>query len=241
MIYLRSFIFMIAFFLCNALLFIVLLPSFLLPFRYFMRVPRIWAGILLWLNKVICGVTVEVRGRENFTSSGALYAVKHQSVWDILFMVTQVPYPTFIMKRELLYVPLFGWYLMKSRQIPIDRSRGTEARRKIRQAAKRALEGGQQMLIYPEGTRRPVGAPRNYKYGVAFLYEDLGAAVHPVAHNAGIVWPRRTFMKYPGKVIVEFLPPIPAGLPKDEFFERLVSSIEDASDRLAAEGGFVKP
>ncbi len=143
--------------------------------------------------------------------------------------------PSYILKRELLWIPLFGFYLRKVRCVPINRGKGSAVLAQMNMAAKRAVASGQQIIIFPEGTRRPVGAEPHYKYGVAHLYAETGAACVPIAHNAGMVWPRRGFIKRPGRVILEVLPSLPPGLPRDEFFETLRDRIEAASNRLIAE------
>jgi 1-acyl-sn-glycerol-3-phosphate acyltransferase len=236
MLFLRSLLFNIAFVINNALWFVLSLPGLLLPYRMFLDyVAFPWARSNVSLFSRIIGVTVEVRGRENFPQYGAIVAAKHQSTWETFFLTASVPNPTYILKRELLFIPLFGFYLYKSKSVPINRGKGSAVLSDMNAAAKRAVDAGRQLMIFPEGTRRPAGAEPKYKYGIAHLYHETGAPCIPVAHNAGLFWPRRGFLKYPGRLIVEVMPAIPPGLDRDIFFARVKDTIESASTRLIEE------
>jgi 1-acyl-sn-glycerol-3-phosphate acyltransferase len=236
MIFLRSLLFGIIYALNNAIWFIFSLPGLLLPYPSFMAViTRPWARMNLWLFRTVIGVSVTVRGAEHLPAGGAIIAAKHQSAWETLFLAQAVPWPTYILKRELLFIPLFGFYLKKVRSVAINRGKGSAVLTEMNRAARAAVNEGRQLMIFPEGTRRPVGAEPQYKYGVAYLYAETGAPCVPVAHNAGLFWPRRGFLRYAGKLIVEILPPIPPGLDRDIFFERLKSDIESATNRLVDE------
>jgi len=238
MILLRSLLFAVLFYLNNLAWFVIGLPTLLLPYDMVLRTTLVgWTRTNLWIHRVVCGVTLEVRGRENIRPGALLVAAKHQSAWETIYLASVFRRPVYVLKRELMWVPLFGWYLKRLHQIPIDRSRGGALMSALNERARQAIASGRQLLIFPEGTRRPVGAKPAYRSGVSHLYTELGVACLPVAHNAGVVWPRRTFLKYPGRIIVEFLPPIEPGLPRDVFMPRLQAVIEEASDRLAAEGG----
>jgi 1-acyl-sn-glycerol-3-phosphate acyltransferase len=237
MIILRSLIFNVAFVVNNILWFVLCLPTLLLPRKVFFRwVLHPWCWSNLYLLRWICGVKMEFRGRENLPKGGFMVACKHQSVWETMALTVSVPEPRYILKRELMWVPLFGFYLKKTGQVPINRGKRIDAIAAMNRAAQLAVEEGGQLLIFPEGTRRPVGAPPNYKMGVAHMYEALNTSVVPVAINAGVFWPRRRFRKYPGTVVMEYLPPIPPGMPKDVFLPLLQDRIETATDRLVAEG-----
>lgn len=238
MIVLRSLIFNIVFVINNILWFIFALPLLMLPRKMvFLKVLHPWCWTNLKLHSWICNVRMEFRGRENIPTGGFMVASKHQSAWETLALAMSFPEPRYILKQELMWVPLFGFYLMRTGQVPINRGSRTEAIAAMNKASQLALKEGGQLLIFPEGTRRPVGAAPAYKQGVAHMYETLNATVLPVAINAGVFWPRRTFLKYPGTIVMEFLPPIPPGLPKDVFFERLQDTIETATNRLVAEAG----
>jgi 1-acyl-sn-glycerol-3-phosphate acyltransferase len=144
--------------------------------------------------------------------------------------------PLYILKRELTWLPFFGWYLLKAGMIGVNRSAGGRTLIDITKRAAEEIRRGRQLLIYPEGTRRAVGAPPAYRNGVSLMYNEAGVPCIPVALNSGLFWPRRTFLRYPGTIVIEFLDPIPPGLPRQEFAPRLQAVIEEASDRLAKAG-----
>jgi 1-acyl-sn-glycerol-3-phosphate acyltransferase len=143
--------------------------------------------------------------------------------------------PTFIIKRELQWIPIFGWLTIKGRMVPVDRSAGSQALTAMTARAKIELSKGRQLVIFPEGTRRPAGAEPRYKYGVAHLYAAAGVPCLPIALNSGLFWPRRSILRFPGKVLVEILDPIAPGMDKEEFFKRVQNEIETATARLIAE------
>jgi 1-acyl-sn-glycerol-3-phosphate acyltransferase len=226
----------VCFTISNILWFVLALPTLLLPRPLFLKITlHGWCWTNLTLFNLICGVKSEIRGRENIPAGGFIVACKHQSAWETMALVTAFPAPRYILKRELMWIPFFGFYLKKADQIAINRGRKAEAIAAINAAAAAAIAEGGQVLIFPEGTRRPVDAPPDYKMGVAHLYDALKVPVLPVAINAGVCWPRRTFIKNPGTVVMEFLPVIQPGLPKAEFFNRLQETIETHSNRLVAE------
>ena len=236
MLFFRSLLFNVVFVLNNITWFIVALPLLLLPRKtFFLKVLHPWCWSSLWLHSWICGVRMEFRGRENIPQGACIAASKHQSVWETLALAASFAEPRYILKKELMFVPLFGFYLMRTGQVPINRGNKADAIAAVNKAAALAMQQGGQLLIFPEGTRRPVDARPNYKMGVAHLYEALNVPVVPVAINAGVVWPRRTFIKYPGVIVMEYLPAIPPGLPKPEFFALLEKTIEEATNRLVAE------
>ena len=165
-----------------------------------------------------------------------LVSSKHQSLWETFALLPLLSDPAYIMKRELMWIPFFGWYAWKAGMIPVDRSKGSQALADMNACARRELARDRQIIIFPEGTRRPPGAEPRYKYGVAHLYAETGVPCLPVALNSGLFWPRRSLRRYPGTVRVEVLDPIPPGLGKDAFFERLQRDVEAATARLVAEG-----
>jgi 1-acyl-sn-glycerol-3-phosphate acyltransferase len=237
MLFIRSLVFNLVFVLNNVVWFIACLPALLLPRKTFFRVilhPWCWSN--LKLHGWICGVRMEFRGLENLPEGGFIVASKHQSAWETMALAASVPEPRYILKRELLFVPLFGFYLLRTGQVAINRGKRAEAIAAMNKAAEVAVKEGGQLLIFPEGTRRPVDAEPAYKMGVAHMYEALGTPVVPVAINAGVFWPRRTFLKYPGTIVMEFLPQIPPGMSKDAFLPLLQETIETATNRLVAAG-----
>lgn len=235
MILLRSSLFQVLFYTLTLVLMILFSPVMLLPRRWGWWVVPTWSKVLILLMRAVAGIKIEVRGRPNLPDGGFIAAMKHQSAWETVSLIPLFQSPTFILKRELRWIPIFGWYTAKFRQIPINRGKRSEALAAMMEAAKKAIAEKRQILIFPEGTRRPAGAEPRYKYGIAHLYRDLQCPVVPIAHNAGLYWPRSSWKVYPGTVIVEILPPIPPGLPADAFHARMVSEIEVASDRLIEE------
>ncbi len=231
----RSVLFNIALYLNFTILGVLFSPVLLLPQKWGWPVVRVWASSSLWWHRLICGVGEDVRGLENRPAGGYIVACKHQSSWETLRLVTLVEKPAFILKRELMWMPIFGWYLYRFGQIPVDRGKRSVALAAMTENAKRAIANGQQIIIFPEGTRRPPGADPHYRYGIVHLYKTLGVPCLPIAVNSGLFWPRRSSVHIPGTVRVDILPPIEAGLGGDEFAERLQSDIESASNALIEE------
>jgi 1-acyl-sn-glycerol-3-phosphate acyltransferase len=237
MIFVRSLIFNVVFVLNNIVWFIVCLPALVLPRKtFFLRILHPWCWSNLKLHAWICGVRMEFRGKEHLPEGGFILASKHQSAWETMALAASVPEPRYILKRELMWVPLFGFYLMRTGQVAINRGKRSEAIAAMNRAAELAVKEGGQLLIFPEGTRRPVGAEPAYKMGVAHMYHALKVPVVPVAINAGVFWPRRTFLKFPGTIVMEFLEPIAPGMEKEAFLALLQDRIESATNRLVAAG-----
>jgi 1-acyl-sn-glycerol-3-phosphate acyltransferase len=241
MLILRSLVFNILFYLNVTVLMILGLPALVFGRRAILGLARMWAWSSLWLLERICGTRVEFRGRENLLSEGCILAAKHQSAWETFALCTQTPDFTFILKRELALLPLFGLYVTRGDQIAIDRKSRSAALKQLIEQAGRAIAEGRKIIIFPEGTRRPAGAPPAYKNGVAHLYAAAKAPCVPVALNSGLFWPRRRFQRWPGTIVVEFLPAIPAGLPHAEFVGRLRETVEEATGRLIAEALAANP
>lgn len=232
----RSIAFQIAFVLNAAIITIAFIPLFVLPRRAGVGPMKLWASTSLFWLRVICGTRIEVRGRENIPVQGALIAAKHQAAWETFALMPLMPDPVFILKRELFHLPLWGWYARKFGMIGIDRSAGTKALSEIAEKGQAAIDAGRQVIIFPEGTRTAPGAAPAYKNGTAHLYHRLERPVVPVALNSGLYWPRKTIKRHPGTIVVEFLPPIPPGMGLKAFRNKLVETIETASDRLYVEG-----
>lgn len=238
LIVLRSVVFHAAFYVNCTFWFLAAMLAW--PFRsdVMMWFARSWARTSLFLHEIITGARVEFRGVERIPKGPLLVAAKHYSAWETMALLLFFPKATYILKRELLRLPLFGWHLLKAEQIPIDRGQRAQALAKMQAYAKRAITNGRQIIIFPEGTRRKVGAEPNYKFGVARLYGKLGVACVPVAMTSGLAWPRNTFLHFPRPILVEFLDPIPAGLEPEDFFSRIQETIERHTDRLLAEAGY---
>jgi 1-acyl-sn-glycerol-3-phosphate acyltransferase len=235
MLFLRSLLFQIAYYLNVVFWMILWLPS--LPFgrHIVLELGRQWGRTTLWWAEKICGLKHEFRGLENIPKGPVIIACKHQSVWETFTLPILFPDFSYILKRELLYLPFFGWYLMAAEQIAIDRAKRGKLLPQLARKAQQLFAQGRQLFIFPEGTRRPAGAPPEYKYGVAHIYSETGTPVVPAALNAGLFWPRRSFYIRPGVVVLEFLAPIEPGLPPREFLDLLQTRIETASDRLLDE------
>lgn len=234
--WLRALAFNAWFWLWTALLLVAFLPGLLLPRQAIMAGQRLWArGINLGL-RLLVGLRHEIRGIENLPPGPAIIASKHQSAWDTIIWHLAVPDPAVVMKKELLSLPVYGWYCRHTRQIPIDRAAGASALREMLHAARAARDAGRHIVIFPEGTRVAPGASAGYLPGAAALYRDLGLPVVPVALNSGLFWGRNAFMKYPGTIVMEYLEPIPPGLDRKSFMARLEAAIETGSEALRSSG-----
>jgi 1-acyl-sn-glycerol-3-phosphate acyltransferase len=232
----RSFLFNLLFYLNLAVLLLAAIPTLVLPRRAILCIAKLWGHTTLWLLRVVCGIDVEWRGLEKIPPGGILVAAKHQSTWETFALLTLFPDPAFIIKRELMWIPFFGWYARRGGMIPVDRGAGKAALSGMMVHAREALAQGRQIIIFPEGTRRAAGADPKYKFGVAHLYAETGVPCVPTALNSGLFWPRRSFQRFPGTVRVEVLDPIPPGLERETFFTKIQNEIEAATGRLIAEG-----
>jgi 1-acyl-sn-glycerol-3-phosphate acyltransferase len=233
-IFVRSIAFNVLFYLNTLFWLAVALPTFFMPYRAILWIATTWGRINLVLLRV-AGIDYEIRGREKIPSGALIVAAKHQSAWETFALLWMFDNPTFIIKRELQWIPIFGWLTIKGRMVPVDRSAGSQALTAMTARAKIELSEGRQLIIFPEGTRRPAGAEPRYKYGVAHLYAATGVPCLPIALNSGLFWPRRSILRFPGKVLVEILDPIAPGMDKDAFFKRVQNEIETATARLIAE------
>ena len=238
---LRSTLFNAAFYLWSAGMIILFAPALLLPWQVTVWGQRRWARGVNRLMRWLAGIDVEIRGREHLPAGGCIVASKHQSAWDTIAMPIIFPDPCFVLKRELMWIPLFGFYLARAGNVAVDRSGGSSALKRMVTEAKRFTAQGRKIVIYPEGTRTAPGRHVAYHPGVAALYQQLKLPVVPVALDSGLYWPRRSLLRRPGRIQVEICPPIPAELPRREFMRRLESEIEGASERLlrqARSGGY---
>lgn len=236
-IYVRSAVFNVLFYVNLTVHMIAALPTLALPYPCLRVFIRSYALTSLWLLRIVCGTKVEWRHTERLPPGACIVACKHQSVWETFSLYALLHDPAYVLKRELMWLPLFGWYMAKAGLIPIDRSAGMAALARMTARARNALSGAypRQIVIFPEGTRRPPGAPPDYKPGIVHLYQRAGVAVVPLALNSGVFWPRRSWLRLPGTIVVEILQPIPPGLDKAAFFTRLQRDIETASQRLLEE------
>ena len=235
---LRSVIFNIFFFGGSLLCSIFLLWALLLPEKKCAQVVSdLYGGYITFIEKYIMGLTLEVRGWENIPKNGPyIIAAKHQSAFETLKIpyMRRLRYPAIILKKELTYMPLWGWYPARMGQIPIDRGNGTQAMNSITRGCRRALSSGRPVIIFPQGTRVKVGAVKPYKVGIAKVYRDAGVPIVPMALNSGVFWGKNAFFKKSGTVVFELLPPIPPNLPPLQMMDRLEKDIEEATNKLVA-------
>ena len=231
-IFLRSLVYNVLFYALLVFWIVIAIPTFVMPPRIFLVVAKAWARSSIWMMRLICNTKVEYRGLDKIPKGPLIVASKHQSMWETFALLQFFDRPLFIYKRELAWIPFFGWYLVKSRMIGVDRAGGMRSLMEMARRALKEIRSGRQLIIFPEGTRRPVDAPPAYMTGVGQIYVNSGVACLPVALNSGLFWPRRNFMRYPGTLVVEFLDPLPPGLSRKEFITRVSGVIEDATNRL---------
>jgi 1-acyl-sn-glycerol-3-phosphate acyltransferase len=237
----RSLLFNVLFYVTTTLFVVIGSPLLFAPRRWAMAALAVHGRFEIWLLEVIAGTRLEVRGQDKLPKGACLVASKHQSAWETFALIPLFNDPVLLMKRELFWIPFHGWFSYKFQMIPVDRDKGPAALRAMLREAKKRVADGREIIIFPEGTRRAPGAPPDYKTGVILLYEVLGVPCVPVALNSGVFWPRRSVIRRPGTIVVEFLDPIPPGLPKAEFLARLTDAVETASKRLFAEAKAKEP
>jgi 1-acyl-sn-glycerol-3-phosphate acyltransferase len=237
LIFLRSLLFQILFYTWTALCAFLGAPFMLLPPLWMMRFGTEWLRVALWLLRVTVGLTHELRGREHLPAGPVLIAMKHQSAWDTFAVPILFPLAAMVIKRELGYVPFYGWYALKAGMIPVDRKGGAKTLKRMVDACKDRLAQQRSIMIFPEGTRSAVDATVRYQPGVAALYSSLDVPLVPVAVNSGVFWGRRAFTKRPGKIVVEILPAIAPGGDRRAVLAELQERIEQATARLIAESG----
>lgn len=194
---------------------------------------RFWQSGFAWLSRVILKLDYKIVGQHHVPEGACIIAAKHQSAWETCILNVLFGNPAIVLKKELTYVPIWGWYAKASGLIPIDRKAGVKALSVMMKAARAAKAEGRKIVIFPQGTRLKPGVRKPYKVGVAGLYQELDLPVVPMAVNSGLFWPKGAFLKKSGTITIEFLPPIPAGLARSAFLRRLESELESASDRIA--------
>ncbi len=235
MVVLRSWSFAAIHYIVTALF--LLLGSWLLlaPRSWAMQGLAMYAKTSLWLLEKICGTKFEVRGRERLPQGACLIVSKHQSMWDTFALIPLLRDPAIVLKDELKWIPFYGWFCLKFKHILVKRDKAASALKAMIRDARARTSEGREIVIFPEGTRAVPGAAPDYKPGYVALYEGLGIPAVPLALNSGLYWPRRSILRYPGTIIVEFLDPIPPGVARAEFRRRIEDVIEEASNRLIAE------
>jgi 1-acyl-sn-glycerol-3-phosphate acyltransferase len=233
MIYLRSILLWVAGLIVTPPVAILILLASPLGVHRRYRVVTLWADIMMWVVRTVCRIDYEVIGKENLPQRPSVVLSKHQSTWETIAFQHIFPPLGFVLKKELLRIPFFGWGLAQMPVISIDRAAGRNALEQVVEQGRMRLEQGFWMVIFPEGTRIAPGETRRYKPGGAYLATQTGAPVVPVAHNAGEFWRRRAFRKYPGTITVSIGPAIdPAGLTTDEVNAKVEAWIEGEMHRL---------
>lgn len=233
---LRSLLFQAYFWIVTALMNLAFVPGLLFDRMVIVRGQTMWAKLVLWGLRAICGIRMEVRGARVPVTGPAIIASKHMSAWDTIIVHVVFDDPAVVIKKELMKIPIYSNYCRRSGMIPVDREAGAAALKELVREAKLRIADSRPVIIYPEGTRVAPGATPDYKPGVAALYSQLGVPCIPVALNSGLFWPRGSTDRAPGTIVLEFLDPIPPGLKRGEFMQRLETAIETATDRLLAEG-----
>jgi len=232
----RAFAFNFAFFAWTAILGTVGLPFLFTPRSVTMRFGRFWAASVLVLLKLIVGLDHQIRGLDRVPRGGCIIAMKHQSTWDALVLPVVLGDPAVVVKRELLLLPFYGWYAARAGAIAIDRRAGAGALRRMVARARPVAAAGRPIVIFPEGTRVAPGERRSYQPGVAALYQALALPLVPAAVNSGLYWGRRSFVKRKGRIVLEFLEPIPPGRTRPRLMAELERRIEAATAALLREG-----
>jgi 1-acyl-sn-glycerol-3-phosphate acyltransferase len=225
----RSLLFTFLFYVWSVFWVLLILPLLLTPRIWIVRSWRPWSRGVMLLLRVVCDIRVEFRGQQYLPARRALIAPKHQCMFDVFAQFSVLPDSCFVTKKELMWIPLFGWYAQKARMISVDRAGQSAALRKMVADAKNRFADERQLVIFPEGHRGEPGVAGDYKPGIAALYRELDVAVHPIATNAGVHWPAHGVLRRPGTIVYEYLEPIPAGLKRAEFMRILEERIETAS------------
>lgn len=241
MLYIRSLIFNILFFFTLA--FGCIIGTIIGLFSRKATIPfwnKIWMPLCCSFLK-ICGISIEIRGKEYIRQEGVIYAIKHQSSLETYCLSSYITKAVFILKKELTYVPLFGWAQHLYGMIAVNRAAGGATLKKLLHDAKDRMQQGRPIIIFPEGTRTKPGKTTDYKPGLVFLYQNLNVPVIPVAVNTGLFWAKNSFLRYPGKVVIEFLPPLPLNMDKKEFMAQLKEKIEDKCAQLNQESAAKYP
>lgn len=228
MLFLRSLIFLLAMLLFTPVWALFCFLAAPLPYRQRYFVTSRWNVTIIWLAKVICGIRYQIKGAENLPNAPAILLCKHQSAWETIFLLCKLPRPlVFVFKKELLYIPFFGWALALLKMIPIDRSLGVRSFRHVVTEGKKRLEEGLWIIMFPEGTRTAVGTQGEYKGGGTRLAHATHTLIVPIAVNSGECWPKDSFIKKPGLVTVSIGPAIsPQGHSHDELMQKVENWIE---------------
>jgi 1-acyl-sn-glycerol-3-phosphate acyltransferase len=228
---LRSWIYLIAFVVWTTGTAIIALPL-LLTRRSTIAAIRTWVRGIRFLSRTICGITFRAEGRENIPAGPCIIAAQHQASFETYEMFLEFEYPVYVLKRELIYIPLIGWYMQRAGLVHIDRGAGASAMRKMLREAQDELAAGNQVILFPEGTRVKPGETVPYKPGIAALYTHCDVPVIPMALNTGHIWGKTRILKRPGEIVFRYLPALPKGLSRDAMLAQLRARIESVQDEL---------
>jgi 1-acyl-sn-glycerol-3-phosphate acyltransferase len=235
---LRSFLFNLTFYVWTVAMVLAFLPALILPYQVTVWGQRQWARGVNWLMRTIANIRIDIRGREHVPDTGCIVAAKHQSAWDTLIWHAVLDNPAIVLKKELLWIPVYGLLCIKTRMIAVDRGKAAAALKSMVKQAQKVIANRRPIVIFPQGTRTAPGvttAEVPYLPGVSALYRALDVPVVPVALNSGLFWPRRNFRRWRGTIVLEFLQPIAPGMNRRDFQTALENSIETATARLEAE------
>lgn len=233
-LWLRSLAFNVGWYAGSALIAVVGAPLLLAPRHWVVAWARLWSDFVLWWLRVTVGINHRVVGRENLPAGPAILACKHQSSWETMAFTGLFDDIAIVLKRELLFIPIVGWAMARAGNIAVARGNGASALRGLVKQAKGVIADGRSIVIFPEGTRVAPGDQRPYQIGTAALYRQLGVPVVPMALNSGLFWGRRQWIKRPGTITLEILPPIEPGQSREAFIETLRERVEGATARLVS-------
>ncbi|MFQ5561962.1 MAG: lysophospholipid acyltransferase family protein [Parvularculaceae bacterium] len=235
MTFLRSGLFTLYLFLFSAVLTLPAAPAFIIGENSVRRVTKFWSRGVLGGLKLICGVSYRVEGSENIPAGGATVASNHQSMWETIALYALLPRPVMVLKKELLRIPIYGWWVKLSGNIVVDRKAGAKAMRGLTRDAAASIAEGKQVVVFPEGTRIAPGARGEFQPGIAGIYKAAGAPCVPVAHDSGRHWRHPGILKIPGEITIRFLPPIEPGMDRKDFLSMLKAQIESARRDLSGD------
>ncbi len=234
MLFIRSWIFTLLFIVWTGFLCTALLPLTWIGQKQASLAGRIWAWGIVWMLKLICGITHKVEGIENLPDGPCVIASKHQSAWDTMIFFYLMKHPVFVMKKELLKIPLFGNFMFKMGMIPVDRAGGAGALKQMLREVKLRFKNGMSLVVFPEGTRTNVGEISKYHPGIASIYQDpeIDVLFVPVSLNSGLCWSKNSIIKKPGVITIKFLKPFKKGMDRKEFMKELQNNIENGCKEI---------
>jgi 1-acyl-sn-glycerol-3-phosphate acyltransferase len=231
--FIRSSVFTIFFILWSVFVFVVFIPVLFFPPKYVILSAKLWAWGTIAGARWLMGIRLEVRGQEHVPENGRyIIACNHQSAYETVVFYLLCDWACYVFKKELSYIPLFGWYTMRTRSVRVNRSGGMSAINSLKRQTKMRIDEGRQVVVFPGGTRVKYGEKEKYQPGVAAMYSACDVPVVPVAHDAGKCWPKNSWIKYPGTITFRYLPPIEPGLKRAEFMKQLETRIQDACEVL---------